>query len=111
MDLSTGGNLDEIREAIIQASTVPVGTVPIYQALDEVNKIEDLSWAVMREVIEKQAKQGVDYFTIHAGVRRAHVPLTRNRITGIVSRGGGLLAPWVGERHPEQFSYTPFDDV
>src|ERR1700690_2152808 len=90
MDLSTGGDLDAIRDAIIQASTVPVGTVPIYGALEKVQKPEDLTWEIMRDEIVKQAEQGVDYFTIHAGVRKAHVPLTRNRITGIVSRGGAV---------------------
>src|SRR5689334_6992486 len=111
MDLSTGGDLDKIREAIIQASTVPVGTVPIYQALEKVDKIEDLSWPIMREVIERQAKQGVDYFTIHAGVRKAHVPLTRNRITGIVSRGGSILAQWCIAHNEENFLYTHFDEI
>jgi len=111
MDLSTGGDLDMIREAIIQASTVPLGTVPIYQVLNQVDKIEDLSWEVMRDVIEKQAKQGVDYFTIHAGVRKAHVPLTRNRITGIVSRGGSILAQWIIAHNEENFLYTHFDEI
>ena len=100
-----------IREAIIQASTVPLGTVPIYQALNQVDKIEDLSWEVMRDVIEKQAKQGVNYFTIHAGVRKAHVPLTRNRITGIVSRGGSILAQWIIAHNEENFLYTHFDEI
>lgn len=111
MDLSTGGNLDAIREAIIQASTVPLGTVPIYQALESVKKIEDLSWPIMRDVLEKQAKQGVDYFTIHAGVRKAHVPLTRNRITGIVSRGGSIMAQWCSAHNEENFLYTHFDEI
>lgn len=111
MDLSTGGDLDSIREAIIQASTVPVGTVPIYQALLEVPKVEDLSWTVMRDIIEKQARQGVDYFTIHAGVRKEYVPLTRNRITGIVSRGGSIMAQWCTAHHEENFLYTHFDEI
>ncbi len=111
MDLSTGGDLDAIREAIIEASTIPVGTVPIYGALEKVNKPEDLSWPIMREEIEKQAKQGVDYFTIHAGVRQAHVPLTRNRITGIVSRGGSLIAQWCTAHNQENFLYTHFDEI
>jgi phosphomethylpyrimidine synthase len=111
MDLSTGGKLDEIREAIIRASTVPVGTVPIYAALEEAGKPEDLSWPLMREVIERQAKQGVDYFTIHAGVRQAHIPLTRNRITGIVSRGGSILAQWCTAHNAENFLYAHFDEI
>jgi len=111
MDLSTGGNLDAIRDAIIEASTVPVGTVPIYGALEKVQKPEDLTWAIMRDEIEKQAKQGVDYFTIHAGVRLAHVPLTRNRITGIVSRGGSLMAQWCIAHNQESFLYTHFDEI
>jgi len=111
MDLSTGGDLDAIREAIIQASTVPLGTVPIYQALETVDKIEDLSWPIMRDVLEKQAKQGVDYFTIHAGVRKAYVPLARNRITGIVSRGGSILAQWCTAHNEENFLYTHFDEI
>lgn len=111
MDLSTGGDLDMIRDAIIQASTVPVGTVPIYGALEKVAKPEDLSWEIMRDEIEKQAKQGVDYFTIHAGVRKAHVPLTRNRITGIVSRGGSLIAQWCIAHNEENFLYTHFDEI
>jgi phosphomethylpyrimidine synthase len=111
MDLSTGGELDPIREAIIQASTVPVGTVPIYQGLLDVPKVEDLSWPVMRDVIEKQAKQGVDYFTIHAGVRKDYVALARNRITGIVSRGGSILAQWCTAHNEENFLYTHFDEI
>jgi phosphomethylpyrimidine synthase len=111
MDLSTGGDLDAIREAILQASTVPVGTVPIYGALEMVQKPEDLSWQILRDEIEKQARQGVDYFTIHAGVLKAHIPLTRNRITGIVSRGGSLLAQWCTARNQENFLYTHFDEM
>jgi phosphomethylpyrimidine synthase len=111
MDLSTGGDLDAIRDAIIQASTIPVGTVPIYGALEKVNKPEDLSWLIMRDEIEKQAKQGVDYFTIHAGTLKAHVPLTRNRITGIVSRGGSLMAQWCIAHNEENFLYTHFDEI
>ena len=111
MDLSTGGDLDAIREAIIQASTVPVGTVPIYQALEEVDKIEDLTWEIMRNVLIKQAKQGVDYFTIHAGVRKAHIPLARNRITGIVSRGGSIMAQWCIAHNEENFLYTHYDEI
>jgi phosphomethylpyrimidine synthase len=111
MDLSTGGMLDEIRAAIIRVSTVPVGTVPIYQALLEVPKVEDLSWEVTRGLIEKQAQQGVDFFTIHAGVRKQHIPLTRNRITGIVSRGGSILAQWCLAHNEENFLYTHFDEI
>jgi phosphomethylpyrimidine synthase len=111
MDLSTGGNLDEIREAIVQASTIPVGTVPIYQALLDVPKIEDLNWPLMRDVIEKQAQQGVDYFTIHAGTLKNHVPLARNRITGIVSRGGSIMAQWCIAHNEENFLYTHFDEI
>ncbi len=111
MDLSTGGDLDEIRSAIIQASTVPLGTVPIYQALEQVGKIEDLSWPLMRDVLEKQAKQGVDYFTIHAGVLQAHIPYTRQRITGIVSRGGSIMAQWMTAHKQENFLYTHFDEI
>ncbi len=111
MDLSTGGDLDAIRDAIIQASTVPVGTVPIYGALEKVQKPEDLTWEILRDEIEKQAKQGVDYFTIHAGVRKAHIPLTQNRITGIVSRGGSLVAQWCIAHNEESFIYTHFDEI
>jgi phosphomethylpyrimidine synthase len=111
MDLSTGGDLDQIRTAMIQASTVPIGTVPIYEALKQVDKIEDLSWLLLRDVLEKQAKQGVDYFTIHAGLRQAHIPLTRNRITGIVSRGGAILAEWCLVHNEENFLYTHFDEM
>jgi phosphomethylpyrimidine synthase len=111
MDLSTGGNLDAIRLAIIQASPVPVGTVPIYEAMEKVQRPEELSWALLRDVIEKQAKQGVDYFTIHAGLRKAHVPLTQNRITGIVSRGGSLMAQWCLRHNEENFLYTHFDEI
>ena len=111
MDLSTGGDLDAIRDAIIDASTVPVGTVPIYGALEKVAKPEDLNWPMFRDELEKQAKQGVDYFTIHAGVLKAHVPLTRNRITGIVSRGGSLMAQWCIAHNEENFLYTHFDEI
>src|SRR3974390_279916 len=93
MDLSTGGNIPEIRKAIIEASPVPVGTVPVYEAISRVRRPEDLSINLMLEVIEEQAEQGVDYMTIHAGVLREHVPLVRKRITGIVSRAGPLMAP------------------
>ncbi len=112
MDLSTGGDLDLIRSAIVKASPVPIGTVPIYQALEEVNgKVEDLSIDVMLSVIEKQAKQGVDYMTIHAGVLVEYVPLVANRITGIVSRGGAMMARWCAAHHKQNFLYTHFDEI
>src|SRR6267154_2134861 len=94
MDLSTGGDIPEIRDAILEASPVPVGTVPVYEAISRVRRPEDLTFELMREVIEEQAEQGVDYMTIHAGVLREHVPFVRKRITGIVSRGGSLMAHW-----------------
>ena len=110
MDLSTGTHLDETREAILAASPVPVGTVPIYQALERVNgKPEDLTADIMFEVIELQAKQGVDYMTIHAGVLLEHLPLVAGRITGIVSRGGAILAQWCLRHHKQNFLYTEFD--
>src|ERR1700676_1635300 len=104
MDLSTGGDIPTIRKAIINASPVPIGTVPVYEAISRVRRPEDLTFELMLEVIEEQAEQGVDYMTIHAGVLRGFVPLVRNRITGIVSRGGALLAQWmeVIEEHAEQ---------
>ena len=112
MDLSTGGDLNLIRTAIIEASPVPVGTVPIYQALEEVHgKPEELSADLMLEVIERQAKQGVDYMTIHAGVLLEYVPLVANRITGIVSRGGSLMAKWCVAHHKQNFLYTHFDEI
>jgi len=112
MDLSTGGSLSEIRQAIIDASPVPIGTVPIYQALEEVKgKIEDLTPELMLEVIEHQAKQGVDYMTIHAGVLREFLPLVKNRITGIVSRGGAIHAQWCSQKHQQNFLYTNFDKI
>jgi len=111
MDLSTGGDLDEIRNSNITNSPVPIGTVPIYQALEEVPRVEDLSIEKMLDVIERQAKQGVDYMTIHAGVLRRHIPLTNGRVTGIVSRGGSMLAQWMMAHHQENFLYTHFDDI
>jgi phosphomethylpyrimidine synthase len=111
MDLSTGGNIPEIRQAIIDASPVPVGTVPIYEALARVRCIEDLSAAVMLEVIEEQAAQGVDYMTIHAGVLVQHIPLTTRRITGIVSRGGSILAEWMVKNHRQNFLYDHFEEL
>ncbi len=111
MDLSTGGDIPHIRRAIIQASPVPVGTVPIYEALARVKRAEDLSIGLMLEVIEEQAEQGVDYMTIHAGVLREFLPMVRNRITGIVSRGGSLLAVWMSHHKKQNFLYEHFDEI
>ncbi|PIQ85736.1 MAG: thiamine biosynthesis protein ThiC [Candidatus Omnitrophica bacterium CG11_big_fil_rev_8_21_14_0_20_45_26] len=111
MDLSTGGNLDEIRTAIIQASPVPVGTVPIYQMLQEAGSVEDMTPEIALGVIEKQARQGVDYMTIHAGVLVEYLPLVANRITGIVSRGGSMHAQWCYAHHKQNFLYTHFDEI
>ncbi len=113
MDLSTGGgDLDEIRTAIIQASPVPIGTVPIYQALESVHgNVEKLSAEDILHIIEKQAQQGVDYMTIHAGILIQHLPLVRNRLTGIVSRGGGILARWMLAHHKQNPLYTHFRDI
>ncbi|HXG63206.1 MAG TPA: phosphomethylpyrimidine synthase ThiC [Planctomycetota bacterium] len=111
MDLSTGGNLDEIRRAIIEASTVPVGTVPIYQMAQHVREIADLTPQDMLDVIERQARQGVDYMTIHAGVLLEHLPLVKNRITKIVSRGGSLIAEWMVRHRRQNPLYTHFDEI
>ncbi len=112
MDLSTGKNIHETREWIIRNSPVPIGTVPIYQALEKVNGVaEDLTWEVFRDTLIEQAEQGVDYFTIHAGVRLHHVPLTIDRITGIVSRGGSIMAKWCLAHHKESFIYTHFEEI
>ena len=111
MDLSTGGDIPMIRKAIIDASPVPIGTVPIYEALSRVRRGEDLSINLMLEVIEEQAEQGVDYMTIHAGVLREFLPLVRNRITGIVSRGGALLAQWMSFHKAQNFLYENFDAI
>ncbi|CAM1372759.1 Thiamine biosynthesis protein ThiC [Tenacibaculum litopenaei] len=112
MDLSTGKNIHETREWIIRNSPVPVGTVPIYQALEKVNGIaEDLTWEIFRDTLIEQAEQGVDYFTIHAGVRLAYVPMTAKRITGIVSRGGSIMAKWCLAHHTESFLYTHFEEI
>ncbi|BES69921.1 phosphomethylpyrimidine synthase ThiC [Marinobacter nanhaiticus D15-8W] len=112
MDLSTGKNIHETREWIIRNSPVPIGTVPIYQALEKVNGVaEDLTWDIFRDTLIEQAEQGVDYFTIHAGVRLHHVPLTANRVTGIVSRGGSIMAKWCLAHHTESFLYTHFEDI
>lgn len=112
MDLSTGKNIHETREWIIRNSPVPIGTVPIYQALEKVNgKAEDLTWEIFRDTLIEQAEQGVDYFTIHAGVRLAYVPMTAKRITGIVSRGGSIMAKWCLAHHKESFLYTHFEEI
>src|SRR3954449_911871 len=111
MDLSTGGDIPRIRKAIIDASPVPIGTVPIYEALSRVRRVEDLNINVMLEVIEEQAEQGVDYMTIHAGVLVQYVPLTSKRITGIVSRGGAILAEWMVKNHRQNFLYEHFDRI
>ncbi|SHA16564.1 Hydroxymethylpyrimidine phosphate synthase ThiC [Bathymodiolus thermophilus thioautotrophic gill symbiont] len=112
MDLSTGKNIHETREWIIRNSPVPIGTVPIYQALEKVNGVaEDLTWEVFRDTLIEQAEQGVDYFTIHAGVRLKYVPLTIHRITGIVSRGGSIMAKWCLAHHTESFIYTHFEEI
>ena len=112
MDLSTGRNIHNIRDWIIRNSSVPIGTVPIYQALEKVNGIaEDLTWEVFRDTLIEQAEQGVDYFTIHAGVRLPFVPLTANRVTGIVSRGGSIMAKWCLAHHKESFLYEHFEDI
>ncbi len=111
MDLSTGGDIPRIRQAIIDASPVPIGTVPIYEALGRVRRVEDLNIGVMLEVIEEQAEQGVDYMTIHAGVLVQYVPLTTKRITGIVSRGGAILAEWMVKNHKQNFLYEHFDEI
>lgn len=112
MDLSTGKNIHETREWIIRNSPVPIGTVPIYQALEKVNgKAEELTWELFRDTLIEQAEQGVDYFTIHAGVLLRYVPMTANRVTGIVSRGGSIMAKWCLAHHKENFLYTHFEDI
>ena len=111
MDLSTGGNIDGIRQALIAASPVPIGTVPIYQLIQQVKEPKDITPRMMLDMVEHQAKQGVDYMTIHAGVLIEHVPLTRDRITGIVSRGGALMAGWMVAHHQQNPWYTHFDEL
>src|ERR1700751_1303164 len=111
MDLSTGGDIPRIRKAIIEASPVPIGTVPIYEALSRVRRVEDLNIDVMLEVIEEQAEQGVDYMTIHAGVLVQYIPYTSRRLTGIVSRGGAILAEWMVKNHRQNFLYEHFEDI
>ncbi len=111
MDLSTGGDIPRIRQAILSDSPIPIGTVPIYEALSRVKRVEDLSRQVMLEVIEEQAEQGVDYMTIHAGVLVQYVPMTTRRITGIVSRGGSILAEWMVKNHKQNMLYECFEDI
>jgi phosphomethylpyrimidine synthase len=112
MDLSTGKHIHETREWIIRNAPVPIGTVPIYQALEKVDgRAEELTWALFRDTLIEQAEQGVDYFTIHAGVRLAYIPLTANRVTGIVSRGGSIMAKWCLAHHEESFLYTHFEEI
>src|SRR5438128_5071720 len=111
MDLSTGGDIPAIRKAILANSPVPIGTVPIYEALSRVRRVEDLNIKVMLEVIEEQAEQGVDYMTIHAGVLVQHIPLTTRRVTGIVSRGGSILAEWMVKNHKQNMLYECFEDI
>jgi phosphomethylpyrimidine synthase len=112
MDLSTGNHIHETREWLIRNSPVPIGTVPIYQALEKVDGVaEDLTWEIFRDTLIEQAEQGVDYFTIHAGVLLRYVPLTANRLTGIVSRGGSIMAQWCLAHHKESFLYTHFEDI
>ncbi|TXF13387.1 phosphomethylpyrimidine synthase ThiC [Pelomicrobium methylotrophicum] len=112
MDLSTGKHIHETREWIIRNSPVPIGTVPIYQALEKVDgKAEELTWEIFRDTLIEQAEQGVDYFTIHAGVRLAYIPLTAKRLTGIVSRGGSIMAKWCLAHHKENFLYTHFEEI
>jgi phosphomethylpyrimidine synthase len=112
MDLSTGKHIHHTREHILRNCPVPIGTVPIYQALEKVNgKADDLSWEIYRDTLIEQAEQGVDYFTIHAGILKAHVPLTADRVTGIVSRGGSILAKWMMDHNQENFLYSHFEDI
>jgi len=112
MDLSTGRHIHTIREWLVRNSSVPIGTVPIYQALEKVGGVaEELTWEIYRDTLVEQCEQGVDYFTVHAGVRLAHIPLTANRVTGIVSRGGSILAKWCLAHHKENFLYTHFEEI
>ena len=112
MDLSTGKNIHETREWIVRNSPVPIGTVPIYQALEKVKGVaEDLTWEVFKDTLIEQAEQGVDYFTLHAGVLLRYVPMTAKRVTGIVSRGGSIMAKWCLHYHKENFIYTHFEEI
>src|ERR1700683_1751830 len=112
MDLSTGKHIHETREWILRNAPVPIGTVPLYQALEKVGGVaEELTWKLMRDTLIEQAEQGVDYFTLHAGVRLSWIPLTAERLTGIVSRGGSTMAKWCLAHHQENFLYKPFDEI
>src|SRR3989454_863213 len=111
MDLSTGGDIDLIRQAIIDASPVPIGTVPIYQVIQQVKDVGDITTQMMLDMVEHQAQQGVDYMTIHAGVLLEYLPLTTKRVTGIVSRGGALMGAWMLQRHEQNPWYTHFDEL
>src|SRR3954453_1009712 len=111
MDPSPGGAIHEIREAMLRHSPVPIGTVPIYEAISRVKRVEDLNIDVMLEVIEEQAQQGVDYMTIHAGVLIQYLPMVASRVTGIVSRGGAILGQWMAHHHKQNFLYERFDDI
>src|SRR5262249_62240076 len=111
MDLSTGGNIDAIRQAIVDASPVPIGTVPVYQMVQNVKDPADVTPRMALDMVEHQAKQGVDYMTIHAGVLREYLPLTTNRITGIVSRGGSLMGAWMLAHRQQNFWHTHFDQL
>ncbi|OYV62929.1 MAG: thiamine biosynthesis protein ThiC, partial [Gemmatimonadetes bacterium 21-71-4] len=111
MDLSTGGGIDEIREAIIAASPVPIGTVPIYQVIQSVDDVADITPQMLLDNIEHQARQGVDYITVHCGILREHLGLALGRVTGIVSRGGSLLAAWMTQRREQNPLYTHFDEL
>jgi phosphomethylpyrimidine synthase len=112
MDLSTGRNIHNIREWIVRNSPVPIGTVPLYQALEKVGGVAELlSWDIYRDTLIEQCEQGVDYFTVHAGVRKEYIPLAQNRVTGIVSRGGAIMAKWCQSHNQESFLYTHFDDI
>src|SRR3569833_1468879 len=112
MDLSTGKNIHETREWILRNSPVPIGTVPIYQALEKVGgKAEELTWEIYRDTLIEQAEQGDEYFTLHAGVRLPYIPLTAKRVTGIVSRGGSIMAKWCLAHHRESFLYERFDEI
>src|SRR5438876_6407921 len=112
MDLSTGKNIHETREWIVRNSAVPIGTVPIYQALEQVGgRPEELTWSVSRDTLVEQCEQGVDYFTVHAGVLLRYIPMTARRVTGIVSRGGSIMAKWCLAHHQENFTYTYFREI
>src|SRR5438094_510678 len=111
MDLSTGGDIDGIRQAMIDASPVPIGTVPVYQVIQQVKEPEEITPRMLLDMVEHQAKQGVDYMTIHAGVLKEYIPLTKDRVTGIVSRGGSLMALWMHAHNRQNAWYTHFDEL